>query len=136
MYFLDSCVCIDFMRGNLPQMYDLLKQSDPRLFKIPAIVEAELRVGAEKSANPNKTLALVDAFLLPFETVPFDSPCARTYATARASLEAQGQKIGSNDLLIAATALAHHATLVTQNVREFKRVGGLRLECWSEEPLE
>mgnify|MGYP000739025392 CR=1 FL=1 len=65
MYLLDSCICIDFLRGRLPYAYDLMRNSDPRLFKIPAIVEGELLVGVEKSSRPEKARWLVDEFTLP-----------------------------------------------------------------------
>ena len=81
MYLLDSCICIDFLRGRLPYAYDLMRNSDPRLFKIPAIVEGELLVGVEKSSRPEKARWLVDEFTLPFDVLPFDSDCAREYAS-------------------------------------------------------
>lgn len=132
MYMLDSCVCIDFMQGHLPIGYDVLRRSDPRLFKIPAIVEAELRLGAEKSRNPSGNRMILETFLTPFEIAAFDSKCAATYARLRNKLESAGTPIGPNDMLIAATALANEAVLVTNNIRKFKRVPGLSLESWSE----
>ena len=135
MYALDTCICIDFLRGKLPYAFRLMQETEPSLFKIPAIVEAELRVGAEKSRNPGKTRLAVEGFLAPFEVLPFDSTAAGVYGALRAELEKQGCVIGANDLLIAATALAHGATLVTRNVREFKRVPGLALEDWAETSL-
>lgn len=135
MYFLDSCICIDFMRGRLPYMYDLLRKSDPRLFKISSVVEAKLLLGAEKSARSESNRLLVEQFLLPFEIVPFDSAAAREYATIRAQLESEGRVIEPNDMLIAATARSRNATLVTHNTKEFKRVAGLKLEEWAEMEL-
>lgn len=135
MYFLDSDICIELLRGRLPYAYELMRQSDPRLFGIPAIVEAELRTGARKSDHPQKNMLLVERFLAPFARIPFDSDCAREYAKARARLGRTGQSIGPNDLLIAATALAQGATLVTRNVREFSRVDGLEIEDWAEVDL-
>lgn len=135
MFFLDTNVCIEFLRGRLPNAYRLLKQSDPRMFAIPSIVAAELLVGAEKSSRRAENVRLVEQFLLPFESVPFDEKCARAYACVRAELESNGQQIGPLDQLIAATAIAHQATLVTRNVREFARIPGLRLEDWEETEL-
>ncbi|WP_165054210.1 MULTISPECIES: type II toxin-antitoxin system VapC family toxin [unclassified Adlercreutzia] len=132
MYFLDSCTCIDLMRGKLPHTYDLMRANSPKLFAIPAIVEAELRVGAEKSAHPRENRLLLERFLAPYAIVPFDSTCAAAYGRIRANLESRGLSIGGNDMLIAATAITHEAVLVTGNVREFQRVPRLSIECWDE----
>lgn len=132
MYYLDSDICIELMKGRLPYAYDLMSKSDPSLFAIPAIVEAELRTGAAKSDHPQKNLALLERFLAPFERVPFTSECAATYAVIRSQLESEGRKIGPNDLLIAATALTHGAVLVSNNTREFSRIPTLHLESWGE----
>ena len=132
MYLLDSCICIDFMRGKLPTGYEVMKNNDPQLFGIPAIVEAELRTGVLKSKKPRTNRLLLESFLAPFRIIPFDSRCAIEYARIRASLEAAGQKIGPNDTLIAAIAIAHGAVLVTNNTREFERIEGLDLESWHE----
>lgn len=132
MYLLDSNICIDFMRGKLPLAYRRFQESDPHMFAIPAVVEAELLYGAEHSKHPEKNRAVVEAFLTPFRIVPFDDPAARIYATIRADLASKGMPIGPNDLLIAATALSVGGVLVTNNVGEFKRVPNLRVESWGE----
>lgn len=62
--------------------------------------------------------------------LPFDDRCAEEAAQIRANLAAQGKPIGPHDILIAATARAHDAVLVTHNIGEFARVTGLRLEDW------
>ena len=135
MYYLDSCICVDFLRGRLPGFRARLENTDPRLFGVPAVVEAELLLGAEKSVKSAENRLKVESFLLPFEIVPFDSRCAAVYAQVRSSLESAGKKIGPNDTLIAAMALANQAVLVTHNVREFKRVSGLRVMDWTEIPI-
>lgn len=132
MFLLDSCVCVDFLRGNLKKGYDLMCKSDPRLFKIPSVVQAELLLGAAKSNNPDTNRFFVEQFLLPFDILPFDSRCARECASIRSCLEKEGKKIGPNDLMIASIARAHNAVLVTHNMREFKRVPGIELEDWAE----
>ena len=136
MYLLDSCVCIDLMRGKLPIAYDLMRESDPKMFAVPAIVVAELNYGSEKSARPEKNRLLVERFLAPFDIVPFGSACASAYGSIRNQLRQEGHIIGPNDLLVAATAVANQAVLVSNNVKEFKRVRGLRLESWHEVDLE
>lgn len=98
----------------------------------PAIVEAELLYGAENSNNPEEGRYFVESLLSPLHIIPFDSRCAACYARVRADLKRRGCIIGPNDLLIAATALAHGATLVSNNTRVFRRVEGLLLELWAE----
>lgn len=135
MYLLDTDTCIEFLRGNLVFGRNMFEQSDPRLFGIPAIVRAELLLGAAKSNRARENRLIVESFLLPFETIPFDGNCAKAYARIRADLESSGRRIGPNDLFIAATAVARSAVLVTNNVREFSRVEGLSVESWAEAEL-
>ncbi|WP_139651941.1 type II toxin-antitoxin system VapC family toxin [Raoultibacter phocaeensis] len=130
MLFLDTCVCIEFLRGTMPNVFKALKAHDPQEIALPAVVEAELRCGALKSAKPQENLLKVELFLAPFKSIPFDSPCAEEYGIIRAELEKDGRVIGPNDLMIAATTRAHLATLVTDNVKEFERVRGLAVESW------
>ena len=132
MYMLDSCICIDIMRGQLPIAWDLMRKSDPKQFKVPSIVVAELEFGIENSANPREARLLTESFLSPFEVAPFDETCSRAYGVLRKQLRDNGTPIGPNDMLIAATAIANQAILVSNNVKEFKRVPGLRLESWRE----
>lgn len=132
MYMFDSCILIDLSKRKLPIAYELLMKSDASLFKVPAVVKAELLIGAEKAHDPEQERFRVETLLLPFEIVPFDGACAVKYAQIRAHLERKGEQIGGNDYLIAATALAHSAILVTNNVDEFKRVPGLTIEEWAE----
>lgn len=132
MYLLDSCVCIDLMRGKLPYGYSLMRQSDPKLFGVPAVVVAGLEFGIARSANPRKNRLLTERFLAPYAIVPFDGNCARAYGKIRDDLRHKDSAIGPNDLLIAATALANQATLVSNNRKEFIRIDGLAFESWYE----
>ena len=85
----------------MPQGLELLNNTDVRLVKMPSIVEAELLVGARKSAKPEANELAVESLVCNFEAVPFDSRCARAYAKIRVELEAAGQPIGPNDMIIA-----------------------------------
>ncbi|RYG39088.1 type II toxin-antitoxin system VapC family toxin [bacterium] len=95
-----------------------------------SIVEAELRFGLAKAGASQKRYARLDGFLQGVWIYDFDSAAAREYGRLRARLEANGEVIGGNDLMIAAIALAHDLTLVTHNMGEFARVTGLRVEDW------
>lgn len=95
------------------------------------ITYGELRFGAEKSQQPRQAIERLErlAELIPAEALPLAA--AEHYARLRARLEHAGQPIGGNDLWIAAHALAEGVILVTNNVSEFQRVDGLRLENWA-----
>ena len=129
--FLDTNICMFALSGRHPRIEERLRQLRPALVKVPAIVRAELLLAAEKSARRAETLRVIRAFLDPFRTVPFGARAAATYAVVRASLERRGTPIGPNDLLIASTVLVAAGTLVTNNVREFSRVEGLKIEDWT-----
>jgi tRNA(fMet)-specific endonuclease VapC len=99
---------------------------------ISAITLAELRYGVAKSARRRGNAEKVEAFLQRFETAPFDERAAAEYGAVRAGSEARGRPIGPLDTLIAAHARSRDSTLVTNNVGEFRRVPGLRIENWTE----
>jgi tRNA(fMet)-specific endonuclease VapC len=86
---------------------------------------------AQSSAVERNTLALVQ-FLTPMKVREFDGKAAYFYGNIRASLQAQGLAVGPYDMLIAAQALSCGLTLVTNNIREFKRIENLSLESWYE----
>lgn len=86
--------------------------------------------GARNSTRVEANLGLLATFLAPFASAPFDDLAADHYARLRATLHRAGELIGPNDMLIAATALAHDLVLVTRNVKEFARIPGLRWIDW------
>jgi tRNA(fMet)-specific endonuclease VapC len=129
--FLDTNICIDYLRGTHPLIASTLRTLDRELVRIPAMVQAELLHGATKSSSPH-TMEKTALFLSTFTIVPFDSSAARVYGTIRTELEKLGECIGFNDLIIAATVMANNGILVTNNHREFKRIKGLQIETWSE----
>lgn len=81
-------------------------------------------------AHRANNLALIASLRRQFASLSFDDQAAEEYGKARAHLSSTGMLIGPNDLIIAATALAHDCTLVTHNTQEFSRVPGLRIEDW------
>ena len=135
MYVFDANILIEFLRGKLPLGLKMLKGTDSRLVKIPAIVKAELLLGAYKSRNVEKSREAIENLLVNFEILPFDERCAIKYAQIRAELELSGRKIGSNDLMIAATAISHDAILVTNDLSDFMRISGLQIMSLAEVEL-
>ena len=87
------------------------------------------RYGVSKSGSADLAMR-VDAALSAIDILPYDVPADREYGKLRAQLALKGNLIGPNDLLIAAHALSLGLALVTDNVRKFKRVGGLSVIDW------
>ena len=129
-YFIDTNVCIFHLNGSAQKLSNVLEHTPPSNIAIPSMVAAELVYGAEKSAKRDSNLEKIKLFLSLYDIVPFDLNAAQIYRTIRRDLEYSGQIIGGNDLIIAATVLAHEGTLVTNNTGEFSRVQGLVLEDW------
>ena len=98
---------------------------------ISSITLAELEFGACKSNNPLKNRAALTIFLADIKILPFDDKAATEYGDIRATLEMHGTPIGANDLLIAAHARSLQLILVTNNLKEFERVDGLKVENWT-----
>jgi tRNA(fMet)-specific endonuclease VapC len=80
--------------------------------------------------TPRSNLAKVATLFGQLPSLPFDDAAAEIYGQIRATLTAQGNVIGPNDLLIAAIALANGSILVTRNIHEYSRVSGLSIENW------
>ena len=131
MHLLDTDICIYLLKGIYPSLRSRLAARAPSSIAIPAVVKAELLLGAYKSSRREATIMVLDAFLTPFKLLPFGDEETVFHARIRSELEAEGKPMGPNDLLIAATAMARGATLVTHNVREFGRVNGLAWEDWT-----
>ena len=104
--------------------------ADPRLTCISSITLAELRFGVEQSALREVTQAKLDRLAAALTVLPFEARAAHAYGVLRAQLQKAGKLIGPLDMLIAGHAISHGALLVTNNVREFSRVPGLRTENW------
>ena len=130
-YLLDTSICIYLINQRPPSIVEKLMQFSPQELGISAIVVSELQYGVAKSSQSERNRQLLDAFLRPFQIVPYDAAAAEAYGLIRADLEKKGQPIGREDLLIAAHALAADLTLVTNNEAEFKRVPNLRVENWA-----
>ncbi len=130
-YLLDTDICIYLIKVNPPQVLQRFRQYAVGDIGVSALTASELAFGVAKSGSERNRAAL-QKFLAPLEIVAYDEACAWHYASLRAHLARQGTPIGAIDQLIAAQALALDVPLVTNNVREFVRVPGLRVENWAE----
>ncbi len=99
------------------------------LVRSPRGPVAELRFGAARKGS-ERLSRQVEAVLGALPVVAWQAPNDRIYADLRLGLEQAGTPIGANDLLIATQALADGSVLVTDNTREFARIGGLTIENW------
>ena len=122
---LDTSVCIDLLRGEAPALAAALPRHRGGPILVSTVTVAELRFG-EARRNSRKHSRAVDDLLAPFEVVAFDAAAALACGPLRAALEGAGRPIGPLDTLIAAHALSMGATVLTGNLREFRRVPGLR----------
>ncbi len=129
-YLLDTNACVDYLSGRYPGVVARIQASAPDDLRLSAVVVGELRYGADRSGNPKANHARVDALVAEIECLDFDVRAAGLYGRLRARLEAAGKPIGPNDMLIAAHALSKKLTVVTDNVGEFRRVKGLKVENW------
>ncbi len=131
-YLLDTNICIYLIKRKPIHILDRFRAEKPGDIGISVITVAELQYGVVKSQRPQQNQESLDAFLMPLVVMNFDDAAAHIAGHIRAALEKQGTPIGAYDLLIGAHALALETTLITNNVREFQRIPGLRLENWAE----
>jgi tRNA(fMet)-specific endonuclease VapC len=131
MILLDTNICIYIINQRPAAVLERFRRYRAGDIGVSSVVAAELAFGVAKSGSTRNRNAL-GMFLAPLEVLPFDEHCVWAYADLRADLEKRGLAIGSLDTMIAAHALSRDATLVTNNMREFSRVPGLRLENWAE----
>jgi len=134
MYLLDTNICIYLLNRADAQIEKQFRSRSPADIALCSVVKAELLCGAHRSTRMDANLQRLKLFFSPLQSLPFDDRCAEHYALIRTDLAAQGKLIGPNDLMIAAIARAHEATLVTRNTAEFGRVAGLQLEDWQTDP--
>lgn len=130
-YLLDTNIVIYVVKRRPLAVLDIFNRHHGRM-AVSAITVAELIHGAEKSEFPARNLAVVEDFFSRLVVLPYTAEAAWHYGSIRATLEKDGQPIGVNDLHIAGHARSLGLTLVTNNLREFKRVPGLLLENWVE----
>ena len=129
MRILDSNVLIDVLRGD-SGVQRALRSHEPSALAVPAVVRSELVLGANLAADGHAERFAVETILRPLRLLAFDERCANAYAVLHATLQKRGSLIGVADIMVAATAIAHDATVVTANVRAFSRVPFLRIEDW------
>lgn len=129
-YLLDTNTVAFHIRQSSPRLQRRLRRLPAARLALSVVTEMEIRYGLAR--NPSLRIApLVEAFLAGITILPLTSQVAGKYAAARAMLEKAGTPIGPLDLMIGSHALAIGATLVTNNIGEFRRIPRLRCEDWT-----
>lgn len=133
-YLLDTNTVSYFLRDHSPKLSSRLLGMTPDALAISVVTAGELRFGVKKLRPGQRATALsqrLEQILESFATLSLPIEAGEHYAATRAHLEAKGTPIGGNDLWIAAHALSGDMTVITNNLREFERVPGLKAEDWS-----
>jgi tRNA(fMet)-specific endonuclease VapC len=128
---LDTNICIYLIKQQPPAVIERFLSQPVGEIGLSSITAAELAYGVSKSRQVSKNRHALEQFLAPLEIAPFDLAAAWSYGRLRGHLEAKGILIGSMDMLIAAHALSLGVRLASNNIREFRRVPGLRLKNWA-----
>ena len=128
---LDTNICIYLIKEQPASVLDRFTAHPVGAIGVSVITLAELEYGVAKSSRPARNRAALEQFVSPLEVAPFDRDATSVYGRVRAQLEKKGQPIGSMDLLIAAHAISLDVRLITHNVKEFRKVPGLRIEDWA-----
>ena len=130
-YMLDTNICIYAIKNKPEGVLEKLRENIDLGICISAITLAELEHGVAKSMYPEKNAMALLKVLSLINVRDFDDRAAIEYGRICAHLQKQGTPIGTMDMLIAAHAISEDLILVTNNLREFQRVPGLRLENWA-----
>ncbi len=129
-YLLDTDICIYVINVRPPRVLERFLAHEGDGLGLSAVTVGELYAGVRKSGS-RRNLLLLEKFFAPLEIADFGLDAARMYGEVRSTLEKKGTPIGPYDTQIAAQALALDVTLVTNNLREFRRVPKLRVESWA-----
>lgn len=130
-YLLDTDIFIAAMKAH-PAVRRRLAHIPAEALILSPMVIGELETGVKQSTRVEHHRARLATVVAGLELAPLGAATSRAYARIHAGLEPQGTPIGANDSWIAAQAVVLDAILITENLREFSRVDGLRVENWLE----
>lgn len=131
-YMLDTNICIYAIKKKPKEVLCRLREHSPSDVCISSITYAELVNGVEKSEYIERNRIALSLLLANIEILSFDPYAAECYGRIRAELEKSGRVIGALDMLIAGHAQSLGYTVVTNNVTEFNRIEGLKVENWAD----
>lgn len=127
-YLIDTNICIHFFRGKF-NLYEKFQERGIENCAISEITLAELVFGAENSSDPKKNFDLIEGFSDQVMILPIIN-AVYLYGKEKARLRSQGRMISDFDLLIGCTAVEKDLIMVTENLQEFERISGIKIENW------
>jgi len=130
MYLLDTNILIYAQKKRSPIVLSNIKTKDPSVLFVSIFSVAEMIFGCKKSLQPTQNHRALLEFLLPFSILNFEQEDCDKYGEIRYFLESNGTPIGTIDTFIGSMAVARDMTVVTNNVREFERIPGIKIENW------
>ncbi len=133
-YLFDTNICIYLINNKFEYLIDKVEKAGIEEIAISTLTIAELEFGIAKSMpvyQENNKIALME-FLVPFKILTFEQADAYEYGRIRFDLQSRGEIIGNMDMLLGAQAIANNLILLTNNVKEFRRIKGICLENWVE----
>jgi tRNA(fMet)-specific endonuclease VapC len=131
MYLLDTDICIYTIKNKPAEVLRILQKKSKNYIFVSSITVAELQYGVEKSKSIDKNRVSLLEFLSIFNIISLDDKDAIEFGKIKVKLEKIGKIIGPMDLLISAQAKSKNMILVTNNVKEFERIDGLKIENWA-----
>ena len=132
MYLLDTNICIYLIKNKFTSLKDRILATKPEDIFLSSVTIAELEYGASKSQHREKNRQAILDFCTDFgQIIDFSAADAEAYGLIRAHLEKKGHIIGPYDMQIAAQAMTHNLTVVTNNDDEFVRVPWIKVENWT-----
>jgi len=129
-YILDTNICIYIAKQKPAEVLKRFEALDVGEVGMSMITHAELLYGAKRSQHPEKAIVTLEQLISLIPVQPLHDGVAIHYADIRADLAGKGNMIGNNDLWIAAHVRSMNKILVSNNLKEFERVQGLRLDNW------
>ena len=128
-YLLDTNIVIYTMKNRPKEVRDAFRRHYGQIC-ISSVTYMELVFGTERSANPEQNLRVLEGFAARLDVLSYGTDAATHTGQIRAELAATGTPIGPYDQMIAGHARSLGLIVVTNNVKEFTRVEGLRVDNW------
>lgn len=127
---LDTNICIYIIKKRPPTVLECFNQISSQEICISIITLTELQYGVDKSAFKQLNQSIIDNFVSRLQVLSWDRLAVKYYGQIRANLDKKGTPMGLMDFMIASHCLSLNYTLITNNIKEFKRISELKIENW------